>query len=105
MASRPPEADELLTPAEVAALFRDWIETTFPDRAAHVMNRVRELHGGRDYDPAWGRRMRGEGLWARLIAQRFDKACTRLGLAGQMPPLRSDLFAPPFKTGNQLSLF
>ena len=49
--------------------------------------------------------MRGEGLWARLIAQRFDKTCARLELAAQMPPLRCDLFAPPFKTGNQLSLF
>jgi DNA repair photolyase len=95
----------LRLPREVSPLFQEWLAKAVPGRAAKVMARVREVHGGRDYDPAWGRRMRGEGLWARLIAQRFDKACTRLGLAGQMPPLRSDLFAPPFKTGNQLSLF
>ena len=95
----------LRLPREVSQLFQDWLAEAVPGRAAKVMARVRDVHGGRDYDPAWGRRMRGEGLWARLIAQRFDKTCARLELAAQMPPLRCDLFAPPFKTGNQLSLF
>ena len=95
----------LRLPREVSQLFQDWLAEAVSGRAAKVMARVRDVHGGRDYDPAWGRRMRGEGLWARLIAQRFDKTCARLELAAQMPPLRCDLFAPPFKTGNQLSLF
>jgi DNA repair photolyase len=95
----------LRLPREVAGLFRDWLAVAEPGRAAKVMARVREVHGGRDYDPAWGRRMRGEGLWARLIAQRFDKACARLGLAVDLPPLRCDLFAPPPHPGAQLSLF
>jgi hypothetical protein len=49
--------------------------------------------------------MRGEGLWADLLAQRFAKAVARLGLATQMPPLRCDLFRPPPTAGDQLSLF
>jgi hypothetical protein len=69
------------------------------------MARIREVHGGRDYDPEWGRRMRGEGLWSELIAQRFDKACTREGLTIRQPPLRTDLFARPVQAGDQLSLF
>ena len=70
-----------------------------------VMARVREMHGGQDYDPAFGRRMTGEGLWADLLAQRFAKASARLGLASRMPPLRCDLFRPPTRPGDQLSLF
>lgn len=95
----------LRLPLEVAGLFREWLEARVPDRAAKVMARVREVHGGRDYDPAWGRRMRGEGIWAELIARRFDLAVARLGLAAALPPLRCDLFAPPARAGDQLTLF
>ena len=95
----------LRLPREVAGLFRDWLEQAEPGRAAKVLARVREIHGGRDYDPAWGRRMRGEGLWSRLIAQRFDKAVVRLGLKKDLPPLRCDLFQPPPAPGDQLALF
>ena len=95
----------LRLPLEVATLFRDWIEATFPDRAARVLGRVRELHGGRDYDPAFGVRMSGQGVWADLIKRRMHVARKRLGLAGGLPDLRSDLFAVPSKAGDQLSLF
>ena len=95
----------LRLPREVAALFRDWIETTFPDRAAHVMNRVRELHGGRDYDPQFGIRMTGQGIWAELIKRRKEVARRRYGLERGLPKLRCDLFAGPPKAGDQLSLF
>ncbi len=95
----------LRLPMEVATLFRTWIETTFPDRAARVMGRVRELHGGRDYDPAFGVRMTGQGIWADLIRRRLDVARHRLGLTRGLPALRSDLFGVPPKPGDQLSLF
>jgi DNA repair photolyase len=95
----------LRLPLEVAGLFRAWLEATFPDSAARVMGRVRELHGGRDYDPEFGTRMRGQGLWADLIHRRADLARRRLGLEEGLPQLRTDLFAPPAKAGDQLSLF
>lgn len=95
----------LRLPLEVAELFRRWIETTFPDRAARVMGRVRELHGGKDYDPAFGTRMRGQGLWAELIHRRADLARKRLGLGDGLPPLRCDRFTPPLRAGDQLALF
>ncbi len=95
----------LRLPLEVADLFRDWLAEARPDRAARVMGRVRELHGGRDYDPAWGKRMRGEGVHAELIARRFDVAKRRLGLDAPMPDLRTDLFRRPHDGPEQLSLF
>jgi DNA repair photolyase len=95
----------LRLPLEVAGLFRDWLETTFPDRAARVMGRVRELHGGRDYDPEFGTRMTGQGLWADLIRRRADVARKRMGLGAGLPPLRTDLFSPPPRAGDQLALF
>lgn len=95
----------LRLPREVSGLFRDWVGAAFPDRAARIMNRVRELHGGQDYDPAFGRRMTGQGQWAALMRRRFDVATARLGLARQLEPLRTDLFAVPPAPGDQLSLF
>ncbi|MFN3992020.1 MAG: PA0069 family radical SAM protein [Tabrizicola flagellatus] len=95
----------LRLPLEVAGLFRDWLEATFPDRASRVMGRVRELHGGRDYDPEFGTRMRGQGLWADLIHRRAELARRRLGLDEGLPALRCDLFQPPARTGDQLTLF
>lgn len=95
----------LRLPREVSDLFQDWLTRHVPDRAAKVMARVREMHGGRDYDPAFGKRMRGEGLWAELMAQRFAKASARLDLNSRQPPLRCDLFRPPGQSGDQLRLF
>ncbi|MSU91389.1 PA0069 family radical SAM protein [Rhodobacteraceae bacterium 2CG4] len=95
----------LRLPLEVSPLFREWLEEVYPDRARRVMGRVRELHGGRDYDPEWGRRMRGQGLWADLLAKRFAVALGRTGLSRQLPALRRDLFRVPPRPGEQLSLF
>lgn len=92
----------LRLPHELKQLFREWLEAHFPQRAARVMAAVRELHGGRDYDPAWGRRMSGQGERARLLAQRFRLACRRHGLDRPRPPLRTDRFRVP---GAQRELF
>ncbi len=95
----------LRLPLEVAPLFRHWLETQYPDRAGRVMGLVREMHGGRDYDADWGRRMRGQGPYADLVAQRFRVAARRLGLDQPQPALRCDLFRPPERPGDQLALF
>ncbi len=95
----------LRLPHEVAALFRDWLDRHEPGMAAHVMNRVQAMRGGRDNDPRFGRRMRGEGIFADLMHRRFRLAMTRLGLAENGPALDCSRFAPPPRAGDQLSLF
>lgn len=95
----------LRLPREVSVLWQEWLAEHAPDRAAKVMARLREMHGGRDYDPRWGHRMRGEGKYAEMIAQRFQAAARRLRLDGDVPPLRCDRFAVPPAPGDQLSLF
>ena len=69
----------LRLPHEVAPLFRDWLQAHYPQRAAHVMSTVQQLRGGKDYDSAFGQRMRGQGVYAQLLARRFRLACQRLG--------------------------
>jgi len=69
----------LRLPWEVNPLFKQWLELHYPQRAARVMARVRDLHGGKDYESDFATRMKGRGTWAQLIAQRFRKATQRLG--------------------------
>ena len=70
----------LRLPWEVSPLFEQWLAAHFPERAQRVMNRVRDMRGGKDYDSDFSKRMHGEGVWADLIRQRFDKAVARLGM-------------------------
>ena len=94
----------LRLPNELKDLFRDWLLRHLPMRAAHVMARVQDMRGGRDNDPRFGSRMRGEGLYADLIAKRFAAACRRLGLGTKREPdLPTHLFRPP--AGPQGDLF
>lgn len=77
----------LRLPHEVAPLFREWLDTHFPDRASKVMATVREMRGGRDNDSDFFTRMKPQGVWADLIRVRFRTACRRAGIPQTSPPL------------------
>lgn len=95
----------LRLPLEVSQLWQDWLVEHYPDRAARIMGHLRAMHGGKDYSPQWHRRMRGEGAYAQLIGQRFDRAVRALGMDRTTAPLRCDLFKPPLRAGDQMTLF
>jgi DNA repair photolyase len=84
----------LRLPHELKQVWREWLSLHYPERAAHVMSLIQQMRGGKDYDSAWGTRMRGEGPFADLIAMRFAKACKRIGF-GRLPPLETTKFLPP----------
>lgn len=84
----------LRLPWELSPMFRQWLELHFPARAARVMARVQDLHGGQDYRADFATRMKGQGVWADLLRQRFVKACARLGLNAERTPLDSSRFDP-----------
>ena len=89
----------LRLPHEVAPLFREWLDVHFPDRAAKVMAIVRDMRGGRDNDPAFGSRMKGQGIWAELLRARFRRATRAYGLDKRHPPLDCSHFVPPERDG------
>ena len=82
-------------------LFQQWLEVHFPERARRVMARLREMRGGKDYDSRFGKRMSGEGIWAQLIRQRFDKAVARLGLNEERISLDLARFERPQRPGTK----
>jgi DNA repair photolyase len=95
----------LRLPHELKALFNDWLEAHYPERAERVRNRIRDLRGGKENDPRFGSRMTGTGTYATLIAKRFDLACRRLGLSEGRPGLDTTRFQPPRADQPQLDLF
>ena len=97
----------LRLPWEVNPIFQHWLDEHYPDRAARVMARIREMRGGKDYDSRFGARMKGEGVWAQLLAQRFEKAVARLGLNRTRIELDLSRFQRPAvkRTDGQTELF
>ena len=93
----------LRLPHELDVMFMDWLARHEPLKAEHIMNRIRDLRGGKTYDAGFGKRMRGSGIFAELISRRFKLAKQRLAFPGSSP-LRSDLFIPPSLSG-QMKLF
>jgi DNA repair photolyase len=95
----------LRLPLELKTLFREWLASEFPERAARVINLLRSMHGGKDYTPEWRTRQRGKGPYADQIALRFRLAVSRFGLNERNLKLRTDLFQPPAAAAGQLLLF
>ncbi|HNE16015.1 MAG TPA: radical SAM protein, partial [Rhodocyclaceae bacterium] len=95
----------LRLPRELQALFTDWLQAHFPDRAAHVLSLLRQLRGGKLNDPRFGHRMRGQGVLADLYSQRLARARQRLGLDRPRRTLNTGAFRPPAPDGAQLRLF
>ncbi|TWH99483.1 DNA repair photolyase [Luteimonas cucumeris] len=97
----------LRLPWEVAPLFRDWLQTHVPDRAEHVLSTVKQMRGGREYDAAFGKRMRGEGAYAELLARRFALALKRCGYPqrDRHAGLDCSRFVPPRPPSPQAELF
>lgn len=70
----------LRLPGAVEPLFLDWLERKLPDRARKIRNRTRDVHNGNLSDARWGKRMSGEGEFARTIQQLFKLNCEKSGL-------------------------
>ena len=94
----------LRLPWELNPLFQQWLALHYPQRAARVMARIQEMRGGKDYDSSFATRMKGHGLWADLIRQRFEKTCARLGLNRERDELDVTQFRSSLLAG-QADLF
>jgi DNA repair photolyase len=94
----------LRLPLELKELFREWLQTELPERAARAINILRSMHGGKDYTPEWRVRQRGRGPYADQIGLRFRMATKRLGLNERNTKLRIDLFQRPVPKGKQIPL-
>lgn len=77
---------------DVAEIFEDWARKNMPDRADRILNRIRDVHGGKLNDSRFGTRMRGEGPIADMVAQQFRLARQRFFEDRKMPDYDFTLF-------------
>jgi DNA repair photolyase len=89
----------------VREVFLDWLKRTYPDRLSRIETLIRSTRAGRLNDSQFGRRQRGTGPLADLIADTFDVWTTKLGFADDAPPLNRDAFRPPRPISGQRTLF
>lgn len=82
-------------PWEVKPVFEEWLQAHFPDRAERVLHRIEDMREGKRNDPRFGTRMKGTGIWADLLRQRFDMAVRKAGLNRQRLQLDTKQFLPP----------
>jgi DNA repair photolyase len=95
----------LRLPHEVEPIFAEWLDAQYPLKAARVLSLLRQARGGELNDAQFGRRMRGSGPLAALLAQRFAAACRRHGLTRQSEvSLSTARFQVPSGPGTQLDL-
>lgn len=89
---------------ELKEMFRTWLQEHKPLKAERVMAVINDARGGRDNDPRFGTRMRGEGQFAELLRQRFLVSLKKNKLDLPLTALRCDLFtAPELPVKNQLT--
>lgn len=95
----------LRLPLELKELYREWLATSFPDRADRAISLLQSMFGGKDYVSSFGIRQRGSGPYADMIANRFKIATQRLGLNQRGKyRMRTDLFQRPVRPGGQMPL-
>lgn len=90
-------------PHGVKDLFREWLEQHFPDRKEKVLNRIRDIRGGKLYESGFGKRFSGEGQFASQIKSMFKINAEKLGFNKEELILSPQNFQRP-KEG-QLRLF
>lgn len=109
----------LRLPQEVKDIFEEWLEEYFPDRKKKILSRLYAMRDGRANDPRFGKRMKGSGYEAEMIARRFAVHTRRLRLNLISSPVDTNLYMRPIAhnrepapskasskdNGQQLSLF
>lgn len=87
---------------ENETLFNDWANHHFPDRAAKMLNQIKDIHGGVTSSSQFTQRMRGQGKYAENIRNQVSLARKKYGLTNTLPKLNKNDFRVPT---DQLRLF
>ncbi len=85
----------LRLPFGVADIFEAWLAGRRPLAKEKVLNRIREIRGGRLNDARFGSRMSGEGVFSKQVEDMFRVGCARFGLNAERRELSTAAFKRP----------
>src|SRR5215203_3040 len=83
----------------IKLLFHDWLHKNFPDRADKVWHMIEDSHNGKVNDSEFGRRMRGEGNIAQMVAMQYKKYGKLYGMNEERWELDTSIFRRPGEQG------
>ncbi len=89
---------------EISALFKDWLEKTYPDRAEKILHQIASCHSGQLNNSTFGERMRGAGNIAQIIKDNFKLHARKYGLNQDIHTLSKSHFRRS-ASSDQLQLF
>jgi len=93
----------LRLPYGVAPLFEEWLSLHRPLQKEKILNRIRDIRGGRLNDPSFITRMQGSGAYAEHISELFEVSCRKAKLNSKRPLLSAASFSRPGPA--QMALF
>ena len=70
----------LRLPYSVKDLFIKWLHDEYPERANKVINRIKNIRGGKLNHSEFGKRFTGEGEFAETIKNLYEISCKKYGL-------------------------
>ncbi len=88
---------------DLAEIFSNWLEHTYPDRKEKVLNKIKSLFGGKLGSSQFVERMKGSGKIADIIHQQFNMAKKLYMLKDDRFQYNLDLYRA--RSGQQLELF
>jgi len=85
----------LRLPYAVSDLFTKWIETHYPNKKNKILNRIKSVRKGKLNSAEFGKRMTGEGIFARQVKDMFELSCKKNGINNSRIELSTNHFRNP----------
>ena len=93
----------LRLPYSIKELFIEWLERELPDRKEKILNKIREMRGGKLNEAEIGKRFKGQGEQADAIRKLYGLSCKKYRLNERDIDLTTEHFKR--RTGIQLEIF
>jgi DNA repair photolyase len=93
----------LRLPYSIKDLFINWLDGKFPERKEKILNKIREMRGGKLNVSDFRKRFMGQGEQANTIRELFYISCRKYGLNQRNFELTTTHFKSP--AGKQIELF
>jgi DNA repair photolyase len=92
-------------PFGVKDVFARWLDDHRPSEKEKILGRIEETQGRTLSHAEFGKRLKGEGVWAQQIGAMFKVTLLRLGLLHRRPEVSATAFRRPLDDSGQLDLF
>ena len=90
-------------PFSVKDVFSAWLDNHFPERKDKVLGRIREMQGDTLSHGEFGKRLKGEGIYAEQIHAMVKISMKRAGITSR-PEVSAAAFRRPREMGGQMEL-